>query len=305
MACYSLLKLPSWNSAIFTSTPLVAVPRAIVTSDWLASGSENWTDTDPLGRRDWWKYAPQYGAASHNTSLIYDMQPLAPTMERLSTKECIARQIDPLTASGGVIVVGRNMTSAEFNGSTLLDGWVSGWEQWASSSSWICSAYKVPGAHNQNRYCDATWAAEFADSWILNWHDIWRIEADHCLVGEQGNNRDKCGFHYSIHIWAIVTACTLFESLLVFLVYKMNRKNGISRDIKEGKRTMVTMGDAIQTFLRRPGWVNEEDDIGGFPGQDANIPGPIEMKRGSWVVTPRVRWFQAVSTPIWIFSYLW
>ncbi|UKZ78442.1 hypothetical protein TrVFT333_006182 [Trichoderma virens FT-333] len=105
----SLLHL-FWNSVIFTSIPITAIPRAIATNDFLVV-RDNWTTSDPLGHFSWWKAAPGYGDAALNKSLIYSLETSAPTFTRLNTKDCIARSIDPLNATSSFIVVARNISS--------------------------------------------------------------------------------------------------------------------------------------------------------------------------------------------------
>ncbi|KAK8102321.1 hypothetical protein PG984_015467 [Apiospora sp. TS-2023a] len=291
-----------WNSALFTSIPVVAVPRAIATSDFLTA-AENWTISDPLGHRSWWHFAPGYGEASHNVSLIYNLQEMAPTMERLDTAACIERFINPLTVSTSVIVVAQNMTSQQFNGSSLLDGWVSGWETWTLSATWICDAYQSSDL-NHWRLCDSNWAKEFSNDWHLRWHDIWRIKVDHCLAGGNGDNEKRCGLHYSAYIWEIVCACTSLECLLVFVVWLRNRRDmKVDRGNKK-HRTMVTIGDAIHSFLEYPDAANISEESGHGATTPTKGGGSIILKKARWVVSKRVSWLQAASMTVWILSYI-
>ncbi|KAK2055805.1 hypothetical protein LY76DRAFT_607434 [Colletotrichum caudatum] len=295
-----------WNSTLFTSIPVFAIPRAVVTSDFL-SAPDNWTVSDPLGTNGWWQYAPEYGELSHNLSLIYGLQAAAPTMRRLEPADCVDKFIDPLTVSTSVIVVAQNMTSWQFNGTSLLDGWVSGWESWTGSTSWICTAYMSP-ERDEYRICNDEWTSEFKHSWELKWQTKWWIKVDHCLIGaDEGNTQDKCGFHYSYHIWAAVCVCVALEATVIFIVwlknYRMRRMGP-----KNLQRTLVTMGDATQNFLEHP---DSDDDDDGREWSHWRAAGmnkscgrkTVAVKMTSWSVAPRLSWFSAISKRAWFISY--
>ncbi|KAI1842909.1 hypothetical protein JX266_010927 [Neoarthrinium moseri] len=289
-----------WNSAIFTSLPVAAIPRAVVTNDFLRV-DDPWNVTDPLGHREWWKFAPGYGEASHNKSLIYSLQQQAPTMSYLGARECAEHYVNPLTASSGVIVVARNMTYQQYNRSSLLDGWVSAWEPWSDSTGWICSAYQDADILKW-RFCTKAWVEQFPEPWVLLWPGQWEVEVDYCLAGEDGDNEQRCGLHYSAHILGIVCACTFAEACLVFTVWFRHRYNrGAESDVGE-QRTMVTIGDAIHSYLKRP--CRSKEDTGHDEAISAKLrPGYVIVCKGSWNIEARVSWLRAVSNSIWIISY--
>ncbi|KAH7025135.1 uncharacterized protein B0I36DRAFT_295925 [Microdochium trichocladiopsis] len=292
-----------WNSTLFTSIPVFAIPRAVATSDFLVA-PDNWTLSDPLGTSGWWAYAPGYGELSHNLSLIYDLQVAAPTMKRLEPAECIDKFIDPLTVSASVIVVAQNMTSAQFNGTSLLDGWVSGWESWTGSTSWICSAYMSPEP-DKYRICNDDWTSEFKHDWQLNWHSKWWIKVDHCLVDvDESNTQDKCGFHYSMHIWAMVCACSALEAAVIFVVWLKNHRMRATGPKKQ-RRTLVTIGDAIQSFLEHPDFGDDSDHelSASRTTRTRKSAEIVTVKRMPWHVTPRLNWFAAISKRAWLLSY--
>jgi hypothetical protein len=70
--------------------------------------------------------------------MIYTLQGEASNYTTLNTTECVELYVDPLTPSSNLIVVVSNVTTAQNNGSSLIDGWVSAWEMWFDSTSWIC-----------------------------------------------------------------------------------------------------------------------------------------------------------------------
>lgn len=284
-----------WNSSIFTSLPIAVIPRAVVTSDFLTAGY-NWTASDPLSHFSWWRPAQQYGEASQNTSMVYAMQHTAINMTRLDTRACVERYIDPMTSTSSVIIVARNVSTAQNNGSSLIDGWVSGWEAWESSSSWICRAHQDRG---RQKFCNWDFAKSFASNWTLSWP--MGVEVDHCLIGDEGSNRDRCGLHYSTHILAIVCACTFLESLMIYWTSTYHFRNIQTKEEKKSKRTMVTMGDAINSFLEHPhSYLDEpvaDEDTPASPK-----PGTVEIRMTTWQAKPRVSWFKAISPWVWALS---
>ncbi|KAF3012818.1 hypothetical protein E8E14_008459 [Neopestalotiopsis sp. 37M] len=119
----------SWNSAIFNSIPIEAIPRAFATSDFLTTG-DDWIVTDPLSHsKQWMSTMKKVIDGAHvehaNRTQIYELQKEAAVMTLFDTKACIDRYIDPMKATGSLIIVARNMSSAQNNGSSLIDGWVS------------------------------------------------------------------------------------------------------------------------------------------------------------------------------------
>ncbi|KAE8166654.1 hypothetical protein BDV40DRAFT_285404 [Aspergillus tamarii] len=287
-----------WNSAIFTSFPIVVIPRAVATNDFLTV-RYNWTASDPLSHFSWWKPAAGYGEASKNTSMIYTLQDGAANFTYLDTEACIKRYINPMTATSSVIIVARNVSTVQNNGSSLIDGWVSGWEPWSGSSSWICRAHQDI---HKDRFCNWDFAKSFTNDWKLSWPR--GVQVDHCLSADEGRSRDRCGLHYSTHILAIVCVCTFLESLLVYWTAFHHFRNMRTKEQKRDHRTMVTIGDAINSFLEHPrSYINEltdEDD-------DASTCyrlGAVQIQKTTWLAEPRVSWFKAVNIHIWVISLI-
>ncbi|KAF3479909.1 uncharacterized protein GIQ15_06885 [Arthroderma uncinatum] len=272
-----------WNSSIFSSLPIVAIPRAVVTSDFQMT-SDNWTASDPLSRLDWWKLPPGYSQSSLNISSIYSLQQEAVNYTRLDNKACLKQYIDPMTSTSPLIVVARNISTTQNNDSSLIDGWVSSWEGWESSQTWICRAHR-------EKACTWTYAETFADNWTLSWPR--GIQVDHCLSGEQGDNDERCGLHYSVHILGIVSLCTVLECMLICWTWFYHCHNPAIMQQKENNRAIVTMGDAIHSFL--------EDPSTG----DGPVPpkrGTVEVKLATWRVKARVPWIMAVGPLTWVIS---
>ncbi|KAK0390086.1 hypothetical protein NLU13_3659 [Sarocladium strictum] len=140
-----------WNSAIFVSLPLAILPRAVVSSDFL-SARDNCTESDPLTNYEWWAqshmqwwelpYAATLEPELRNKTLIHSLQSsIRTTRRRMEPVDCALLYSNPLSATGSLLIVARNVTTADNGGGySLLHGWVSGWTGWASSSNWACSA---------------------------------------------------------------------------------------------------------------------------------------------------------------------
>jgi hypothetical protein len=275
---------------------MVAIPPAVVTSDHLTS-PDVWRTSDPLGHLRGWREPAEIGEAFHNKSPIYELQDRAADMARLSPAECAERYIIPTTVTTSLIVVARNMTYQQNNASSLPDGWISTWDPWAESTGWICGAFSTDG-----RLCGLAWVQQFSARWKVIIPEHLVIDVDHCLVGEGGNNDEKCSLHYSSHILGIVSACTLIESILVFLVWFQHRRDRPSQESWKSQ-TMVTIGDAIQSYLERPGTelpdANSEES-----GFSPTKSGYVVARKDIWRTQKDVSWIQAVSTSDWIISYI-
>ncbi|KAF4428369.1 Acyl- sterol acyltransferase [Fusarium acutatum] len=282
-----------WNSTVFTSLPIVAVPRVVVTSDFRSS-SDNWTTSEYLTNAPWWTPPSDEDQAAMSIESLYSLQSQATGFTRLDTRSCIKSFINPLEATRSVIVVSSNMTTMKNNGSSLIDGYVSGWEEWwAWSSGWICSAYQINTY--DLRYCTWDWAESFADNWTIMAHGPVRV--DYCLVSDGVSNKERCGLHYSKHILAIVCVCIFLDTLAIAWTWIHSRRGSRTRDSKKSKRTMVTIGDAIHSFLETPldgqrSLQLNSDEIGG-----------IKVCRKEWLTERRIKWFRAVSTRTCVVSF--
>lgn len=286
----------SWNSAIFTSIPIVAIPRATVTSDHLTS-PDIWRTADPLGHLHGWREPAEVGEAFHNKSPIYALQDRASNMVRLSPAQCAERYISPTTVTTSLIIVAGNTTYQQNNASSLLDGWISAWGPWAESTGWICAAFLT-----NDELCDRESVERFSARWKVVVPKSVVIDVDHCLVGEEGNNEERCALHYSAHILGIVGVCTLMESILVLLVWFLHRRDSPSKESWRN-RTMVTIGDAIQSYLERPAAELDVAD-GGEPDVSSTKSGHVVPKKSVWRTQKAVSWIRAVSSSDWIMSYI-
>lgn len=181
------------------------------------------------------------------------------------------------------------------HGTSLLDGWISSWDGWWGwSNGWICLAYQAD--LQRQKYCTLEWSEIFVDNWTVGRRSP--IAVDYCLVSETANNEERCGLHYSTHVLIIVCVCIFLESLMILWTWGLYLNSSTNPDIKSAKRTMVTMGDAIHSFLEHP-------LADGHNLMDSTIQGKkIRVNNERWTTRKLTRWYEAVSWCTWIVSGL-
>lgn len=267
----------------------------MATSDFQVRG-DNWTATDPLAQRSWWGFPGIWGDVPFDLTPLYSMQTAASNMTRLEPSECISRFVNPWTATQNLVLVAQNVSSAHNNGSSLIDGWMSGWDIWTNSHAWICSQYP----QKASRACTEEWASTFADNWIVAGAPISEgspvrenVAVDYCLVGESVDIDNRCGLHFSVYLTGIVCFFTAAEALLIWLTW-LNHTKTKSDPTGRRQETMVTMGDAISDFLERP------DELAA--ARDSEFPrASYTVRVGRWR-EECVSWFKGVSTRTWVIS---
>ena len=72
--------------------------------------------------------------------------------------------------------------------------------------------------------------------------------------------------------------------------------------MKHPKETMVTVGDAIADFLRKPNIYM--DNVIGATGNGTEMPEAVKTKIETWPVESNASWFEAVSTSTWTLSLI-
>lgn len=228
-----------------------------------------------------------------NLSAVYSLQAEAASFTRLDKRACIKSAVDPMEATRPLIIVARNVSTAQNNDSSLIDGWTTGWDGgWEWSNGWVCWAHQS----KTTKYCTWSFAETFVDNWTVHWQQ--QVRVDYCLAGDGANNKERCGLHYSIYVLGIVCLCTFAESLLIFWTWFQHRRNAKGGDSKRHKRTMVTMGDAIHSFLENP---HADTDLAVDMGPK---PGSVQVRTAKWLVQPRVSWGRVVSARAWAITVL-
>ncbi|KAI1660678.1 hypothetical protein F4813DRAFT_378961 [Daldinia decipiens] len=285
-----------WNSVIFTSLPIVSIPRALATADF-QTAPDNWTTSDPLPQRWWWNFpsGDRWGTVKYDLAPVYTMKTNVASLTRLDPVECVNEYLNPLKSTRSVLVVAHNMTAEHNNGSSLLDGWVSGWDYWDAGNYWLCSAYD-PGEYS--KVCSSEWADTLDDGWVVGKSAGFpNILVDHCLVGDEGNNEERCGLHYSLHIMIIVCICSSLQCLLVLWTNIYFRRYSPSGESGRRRRVLITIGDAITDFLYEPSTeINEERE--GQTGSNTAKGDFYQLRLTQWNEYQSY-WFTAVSIRTW------
>lgn len=255
---------------------------------------------DPLAQRSWWNLPNIWEDVEYDITPIYALQAATTNMSRLEPRECIGSFIDPLNVTRSVVVVAANISSHENNGTSLIDGWITGWDIWSASNSWICAVH----AYGTDKMCTRTYADTFADRWMVGGRPAesghrQRVLVDYCLVDAEVSSQEKCGLHYSAYVMAIVCTCTFTETLLILFtwLYYVRKKETDST----GKRhqMIVTMGDAIAEFLKNPTTVE------GISNTDTVTRTPRRTSYGLSIKTWRkdcFPWFRAIDKLTWSIS---
>jgi hypothetical protein len=263
----------------------------MVTSDFLAV-SDDWSISNLHAINHTCLSGAEFSNMYQNVSSIYSLQTAAKNFTRLERRACMENFIDPLNATRALVVVARNVTSAQNNGSSLIYGGLSGcWDIWDRSNFWICAAYETGP---RSRWCALDWASTFVDRWVGTYSytsQFPRALIDYCLVGDPGDNSQRCAIHYSAYVLPIVCVCTCLESLLIFWTW-----------LKHREKTMLTIGDAISDFLKNPDVAMGDLSTDNTIRAATTTPRPVIVTEAPWVPKPRISWFKVISIRIWIIS---
>lgn len=294
----------SWNSTVFTSIPWVSYPIAYATSD-VSDAVDNWTLVHPVvptvKRPSVDRELPDPVSNRYqNVSSVYALHSLVKEFTQWQRRQCLENYINPLESTRALILVSTNVTAAQNNGSSLIDTWISGWYAWNWGHNWICrgDTMDVP---NSVRWCTWERASQWIDEWVVKTPDNSTMLVDHCLVGEAGDNNQRCGFHYSIYILPIVCFSTLAEGLLILWTWSRLRNPEINPEAK----TLITMGDTIAEFLERPFSVEDRETYSdnGNPVVTPRLDS-LSIQAGPWTPERRVSWLKVVNVKTWILTLL-
>ena len=259
--------------------PFVVFPASAVTSDFLTA-ADNWEVTRPI---------TDPTIFANRSSSMYALHENARNFTRLDNLQCMERYIDPLQATSDLVLVS-NVTTAQNNGSSLIFAWMSGSDSmnWNGATNWICSSHE--NAYYTS-YCSIDKAQHYADDWVVLGPSM-NATIYYCLVGEQGDNGNRCGFHFSAYIMATVCLLTSIETILISWT-----------TFKHRTPTIVTVGDAIAEFLKDP-----DESTGGsstlVPVVPKHSKGQTIARLGVtfWNGEHRIYWFKAVSLNAWLIS---
>ncbi|KAI0103195.1 hypothetical protein GGR51DRAFT_573390 [Nemania sp. FL0031] len=287
-----------WNSTLFASIPFTIFTGAIATSDlqWAAERWDNSTTSGAIRTMD-----------LNDRRMIFGLQERARNFTRLDKVSCLKLYVDPLKTTSDIVIVAQNITSSQNNGSSLLQGWINGLfsDGWEYANFWVCDA-ETPSTTDVTRYCTLDWALSFADDWqLLTWEAPHQqaLAVDYCLIGEQADNSNRCGIHFSSPAIGFVSIFTWVGFLVIVFVVRL-----------KDDKAMATIGDAIASYLEHP---EKVEAIDGTPNDGSGrIQYPFVKRSLScssgykmaimptpWIPSRSVTWFRAVGRGTWIMTY--
>jgi hypothetical protein len=223
----------SWNSAIFKSLSTTTYNVVVVTSDYSPTGTP-WHTSDPK---------------------INALQAESSNWERIDAQTCLQRYLNPSLEAEDVIVI-TNITSS--SSLTINSGLLTkslrpdNSSDWTQSNIWVCSA--LEGIER----CNTVATAPLANEWLLNL-DYFTLTApsrpgspytpgrlarvESCLSRGMAE-QDRCGLIVSKTITILVCVLNLIKVVSIIALIAW-----VNRDEKKKESTLVTLGDAIASFL--------------------------------------------------------
>ncbi|PUU77988.1 hypothetical protein B9Z19DRAFT_1065405 [Tuber borchii] len=265
-----------YNSAVFTSLGVNSFAVTVVTSDHFEPGAySNLTE----GMSDWgesWNPPKRYNA---NSSAYKDLNP----------SECMKLyNTDYVSSYGNLFLITQHSSNTTHN-NTLLDmTYVVGYQ--LSSNSWLCSDYlvgdigRVPAAP-----CNPSKLISKVISglpWSIKLATGEEVEIRGC---KSERTAEKCKVQFSLEIMMVVICCNLVKACCMVIAV-----------IRSREPTLVTLGDAVDSFLRVP-----DPTTMGICFADRQF---IKREwRHGWKTGPRQwkqerakRWWTSVSKTRWI-----
>ena len=223
-----------------------------------------------------------------NTSLV----------QNLTNAECIRAYGGRFTSGKGDVVAVTNDAMTDRN-STVFQVYIDNYD--AVVMNWVCQdmpAYThrsalIPGDSSYPGgidFCDASKVAQNASNWTLDGHRI-----EYCLSKVVP---DHCKLLFSTYILAIVIIMNAAKTASMIWAFRSQKE-----------ATLVTIGDAVASFLDRPEELTKGRCL--MAEKDVNA-GPLDWRRGdkdASVALPTAmtlnakntrRWFIAVGTTKWL-----
>ena len=274
--CLALSSIPlhlMYNSAIFSTLSAQQYYLFTVDSDFLTASSFKSEKID-LGND-----ANAINKAALTESLSW-LQENIPSLTKLDNTACIkAYGKDYVSSYGDLLLV----SSAKNITSSLL-----AWELYSLPSTlspgrhtyeWICSDYEEKFSPKLARSCDPDEATAKADEWTVGSQPI-----DYCLSRKI---EERCKLQFSLIIMVIVILCNFVKMICMIVIAW-----------KERVTTLVTLGDAISSFLDDPDpstadcCFADKDDFTTKKWQLSTIGTKTYIPKRHW-------WFRAASLNRW------
>ena len=256
-----------YNTAVFASTTANAYDYFVVTEDFLAA---NATIDKPGPMVPY--YYDTYGllnslhAAAINGSLT-----------KMNSSACMSKYSSTFVSDARNVL----LVSTDTNINTTYLG-ISTWRPDAQVPyAWLCGDGWSPSPYDDNEpVCTLAKAQAGASNWTLSHHPI-----SFCLVQEV---EEECRLQFSIAIMIVVILANATKATVMILTWWKFRTP-----------TLVTIGDAVKSFLDNPDQTTE--------GVCLTTKSDIVKAKGGWKsqgakrwVPVRQFWFRAASVKRWL-----
>ncbi|PUU76462.1 hypothetical protein B9Z19DRAFT_990571 [Tuber borchii] len=279
-----------YNSAVYTSLAANDFYIFIVTNNHFEPGAYTNTSSPVFSSgSSWATLNATMGEEYGNFQLFYSMLEGRNTgtgrYEDLTPSQCAKRyNADFLSTNRNLFLITSHTSNATQN-DTLLD-WID--YSAVSPSRWIC--YDNPQGVSQNgRQCNPNELVSNVTRglpWKINRTRVGLIEISGCK-GER--TAEKCKVQFSLGIMIAVICCNLVKACAMIMTVARSREP-----------TLVTLGDAIDSFLR----ISDPTTMGICFADRQFIDG--EWRRGlgtgprQWKQNGAQRWWTSVSKTRWI-----
>lgn len=264
-----------YNSAIFSTLSAQAYFLFTVDADFLSGSSFDINDTNSRGKFHSTSRV-SFDEAALRSSLNWLQENLS-SLTKLDNAACInAYGNDYVSSYGDLLLV-----SSTKNANNSVLTWDSSSPPDISSETvvtsdtydWICYG------DLDSAPCDPDKAAAKADEWVVQ-----RQPIDYCLSRK---NEEHCRLQFSVIIMVVVILCNLVKTICMIITVW-----------KERAGTLVTLGDAISSFLNDPDSATagcclaDKDD---FKTRNWYLLTSVTKK----YVPKRYSWFRAASLRRW------
>lgn len=154
--------------------------------------------------------------------------------ERLDNTECIKAYFNTYVADRNHVVI---VSSAESVGKDIqsISYFMTGWSNYGTCGSitpfcWMCS---------ERNSCDTNTLLSDTSQWTIDWTGIG-FRVDYCL---SSSVKERCKLQFSLTILIVVIVCNFIKTFCMLLMLGSQQSP-----------PLVTLGDAIASFLEFPGW---------------------------------------------------
>ena len=229
---------------------------------------------------------------------VNQLQQQAANFTRWENAECIDYYSDWRQSTSNVVVVTTVSASAAGNQS-LISGLLSADPSinFPFSGIWMCEISGKGGVGD----CRSSLPGSMPDAqdWtVLAGDRNASNRVEYCLVGEPGNNDERCSMMFSVPVFITVQVCIFIACLLISLTAWRCRSvqvDNVARGAPDSNAMLVTLGDAVAAFLNVASCGEVEETCAGRTN--------FQLSKEKWELR-RSRWFRAVSKRTWLVSML-